>query len=421
MKHRQIMHRPALGLLLAAAALPFTPAFAQNQPAPSDPPPIVDTAPPVTPTPAPQAAPPAPVETAPPPAATIPPPIITPPPVVTTPPIAATPAVRDRTPVRRTVRSTTTRTVARQSAPVRQPAPAPAPTPATAPPLAAQAPVAPAPAPVAAAPVETPAPVAARTNAVPLWAWLLGGIAVLGALLGLVAWRRRSADEEYYLDEPVAYEEPAAYAEPVPVAAAPMTASAPILAEAAAETAAVEELAVAEPDAADVEALAATSAAPDGRPWIEFLMRPVRAGTNAEDAVVEFELTVGNTGDVAAKDVRISTWMFAAGSPQESEMERMLINPPAEAALPKVTINAGDATKVEATMALPKAGLDETVLPVVVADARYRLPDGSEGRTSASFAVGLAEGEDIAPFQVDDRSGLHEDIGSRLHGELQRA
>jgi hypothetical protein len=137
--------------------------------------------------------------------------------------------------------------------------------------------------------------------------------------------------------------------------------------------------------------------------------------------VVEFELTVGNTGSVPARDVRISTWMFAAGSAQESEMERMLVEPPADASVSEATIDAGDATRVEARIALPRAGLDQSVLPVVVADARYRLPDGSEGRTAASFAVGLADGETISPFQADDGSGMHEDIGSRLHGELHRA
>ena len=67
-----------------------------------------------------------------------------------------------------------------------------------------------------------------------------------------------------------------------------------------------------------------------GRPWLEFLMRPVRAGTSQDDAIVQFELTVGNTGDVAARDVRISTWMVAAG--EGTDMERSLIEPPADAA-----------------------------------------------------------------------------------------
>ena len=62
------------------------------------------------------------------------------------------------------------------------------------------------------------------------------------------------------------------------------------------------------------------------------------------------------------------------------------------------------------------------MLPVVVADARYTLPDGSEGRTHAAFAVGLPEArpDDLAPFPVDRSSGLRENVEARLHGEPER-
>ena len=86
-------------------------------------------------------------------------------------------------------------------------------------------------------------------------------------------------------------------------------------------------------------------------------------------------------------------------------MERMLIDPPADATVSEGTIDAGDGARVEAAMTLPKAGLSDAVLPVVVADARYTLPDG----------------EDMAWFAVDNPSGLHEDVEARLRGELQRA
>ena len=159
--------------------------------------------------------------------------------------------------------------------------------------------------------------------------------------------------------------------------------------------------------------------APAGRPWLEFLLRPVRAGTTSDDTVVEFELIVGNTGSVPARDVRISTWMHA---PAATEMERMLIEPPAGVQHEEFSIAAGDGARVVATLALPKHGRGEPVLPVVVTDARYRLPDGSEGRTSASFEIGLRDGEDgLSPFPTDRASGLIETVEARLHGELERA
>jgi hypothetical protein len=51
--------------------------------------------------------------------------------------------------------------------------------------------------------------------------------------------------------------------------------------------------------------------------------------------------------------------------------------------------------------------------PVVVAEARYRLPDGSEGRTTASYAVGVPDGDDLAHFSIDNPSGLHEEVVAR--------
>ena len=59
----------------------------------------------------------------------------------------------------------------------------------------------------------------------------------------------------------------------------------------------------------------------------------------------------------------------------------------------------------------------------MVAEARYRLPDGSEGRTHAAFDIGLPESEDadgLTPFPVDRASGLRENVEARLHGEPER-
>ncbi|WP_206185241.1 hypothetical protein [Sphingosinicella sp. CPCC 101087] len=271
--------------------------------------------------------------------------------------------------------------------------------------------------------------------------WLIGGLlAVIAFAAFMLLRRRRRTDDLVYADsygEEPAYDPApapapdvsgsATFAGAVPIAApAPLAAAAPFEArpvEQAPDSAAgpVERISLGEPDADDVAALAAGSEAPADRPWLEFLLRPVRAGTTSDDTVVEFELTVGNTGSVPASDVRISTWMFAAGSAAGTEMERMLIEPPADAQHQAVSIPAGDGARVEAALSLPKAGVDEPVLPVVVADARYTLPDGSEGRTSASFEVGLPAGEALEPFPTDRASGLLESVEARLRGELERA
>ena len=414
--------RPATAALFAALVLPIAPVSAQDTLTPPAPPPPVISAPP---------------------------PVVTPAPVTTAP--APPPATRVTpgpapAPVARTTTTRTTRTATR--APARTAVRAPV----------APVAVAPAPAPVAQAPVETlpPPPVATLPPAAPVETvtvdtrpttarsalpWLLGGLALLAVLAGFFLFRRRRPDVVYEESryEPAPSRE--VEAEPVfvaPIDVAPVAAEPvfvpradpvperreivqPVADEPVAEALPPpEEINVAEADHADVEALAASSAPVAGRPWLEFLMRPMRAGTNRDNAIVQFELTVGNTGDAPARDVRISTWVVAAG--EGSDHERSLIEPPADAVVQQVAIDAGEGATVEAKIGVAKDGMDEAVLPVVHADARYTLPDGTEGRTHASFAVGVpaAESGELQPFLTDRSSGLRENVEARLYGEPER-
>jgi hypothetical protein len=349
----------AAAFLLAAAALPLAPLAAQDATQP------VTTEPPVTqPVPETQA----PAE----PVATTPAPVEVAPVAEEPAPVAEAPPARARTTT--TTRRATTRTTAR--APVLVTTPAPvlvAPAPVEALPVT----VAPLPPPVAQTPPPEILPETATTPVAPvednrtsMLPWLLAGLLLVGALAFFALRRRRTTavrDEVY---------EPAPAVVPV------------------------------------------VEAAPSGRPELDLAMRPVRAGVTGEGARVEFELTVDNRGPVAAEDVRISTWMLGSGA---SEAERALIEPGDYADTPPVTIGAGQARTMEASVALPTSEVEgDAVLPVVVADARYRLPDGSEGRTSASFAVGVPDGEELAHFAVDNPSGLHDDVVARQLGEPER-
>ena len=421
MKQKLTPHRRAAALLLTAAALPLTPLAAQEVPTVNAPPPVTTIAPPA----------PAPAE----PPATAPTPMMAPQAAVRGPtvehqapsgaePARAAPraAPATRAPVR------TARAAPPRAAPLRQAAPAPAPAPATAAAPAATASgvtagatpqVAPASAPPATSTIPAASARRPAQTGIPTWQWLLAAAAIaiiaIAAAVAIVR-RRRSADDAYY--EEAYYEEPAyaAPAEPI-VAAEPIPVAEPIVA-AAPVAAAAEEVSVTESDRADVDALAASSEPAPNRPWLEFLMRPVRAGTSEDEARVEFELTVGNTGSLPARDVRVSTWMVAGG--QGTDMERSLIEPPADAAQSEMDIAPGDGARVEGAISVPRGGLHGAVLPVVVADARYRLPDGSEGRTHASFAVGLSSGDGLAPFDADSPTGIRDDVEARLHGEPER-
>ena len=415
--------------LIFGAALLSTPAFAQAGQTVT-PPPVVPTVPQsevVTPPPAVRIAPPAPV--------------VQPIPETTEAEAAPAEPVTRRVPAR-AARPAATRAAARSAAPI-EAAPAPAPvTDEPAPPVAEVAPaeVAAAPEPIAPPVEEVTPPAEAQPAGGAIWPWLLGGVVLAIAAIAFLLMRRRTeyddVAEEYEYDattaeapvvDPVlaaapgiAAERPTPRHEPeiAPRMAAPVDSDVEITQP----IVTAEDATVAKADAEDVADMAAGSAPVSHRPWLELGMRPVRAGTSADEALVEIELIVGNAGDMIAEDVRISTFMIA-GSHSPSEMEQMLIDHAGDTAVPAVTIKPGEGKTVDATLAAPRAEVQaqgESFSPVIVADARYRLPDGSEGRTSASFRIGVSDdGGPSEPIMLG-RSGMFDNVVAELEGAPAR-
>lgn len=426
MKPNRTPHRPRTALLIGAVLL-ATPALAQD--ATVSPPSVVNTVPQAQPAP-----PPAPVT-------------VTPPPLVPTTvqripdtpeeQPRATPA-REPTQARRTATRTERRAAApppRAAAPVAaDPEPVPAPAPVEEP-VAQTVPTTPAPAPVEpAAPVETAqTSETVQTSGTALWPWLAGGALLVLAAFAFLLFRRRAEYDDYaeeYAEEPVKAE-PFVAAPPVAVQPTPRhepevapRVRAPVdPAELTNPVTNAEEATVVAADAADLAGMTAASAPIAHRPWLELGMRPVRAGTQAEEALVEIELIVGNSGDMAAEDVRISTYMLATGE-ATSETELELIERAHQNAVPPMTIKAGEGKCVDATLAVSKAELQahgDTFSPVVVADARYRLPDGTEGRTSASFRIGLSDEDHdgIEPIGLEHRA-MYNNVAAELEGAPER-
>lgn len=320
-------------------------------------------------------------------------------------------------------RAATTPAAPVAAAPVAPTQTAPAAAPAT-PTAAASQPAAPMTTPIpdepaAAAPATTETTTETTTTesgGVPTWAWVLGAIAILGAIAAFVAMRRRRQDDTW--EEAAVYEEPA-YVEPVaaaPVAAAPL-AAAPIAHDVVAE----DHAEVATPAADEVAAITAASAPVTGRPWIELSLRPLRAGATDDSAIVDLELTLANAGEVEARDVRVSTFMLGDAGAAPSDMDRLLASGNGGTQVNAGEIGAGEGSRVDATLALPREGLDgATFQPIVVADVRYTLPDGGEGRTAAAFAVGVDDGTD-APTPLRLGGDMREDVAATLHGVLERA
>jgi hypothetical protein len=458
MKQTLPPHRRALAALVPTLALLAVPAVAQETQTTVAPPPVVQTTPvQAAPAPAPV---PAPVQSA---------PVQT----VQTEPVEAPPppeAVAPRaTPARQAAPRATPPRAASQSRVTQAPVARPNAAPVAALPDPVSAPVAATP--QTTTPVTTPVPAeqtsastttetstaTPATEASKPGFWSSPWLALLGvgliALVGLLwaARRRRAAEYDSY-DEPVTYEEPVYKPVATPVMAEPVVA--PVVSPSIATEAAPAAIMRGEPqflrraarvqpepvapavddsasaaavagtgelvaaDAGDVAALTAGDAPVADRPWLEMAMRPLRAGTNVAEAVVEIELTIGNSGSVSANDVRISTFMFA-GAPADNEMDRLLLE--REGEVSAVRIAPGEGRTLEATLAMPRASLNGSVSPVIVADARYSLPDGSEGRTSASFRIGVSDdGGDVTPIPIG-RPHMHDEVTAELFGVPEHA
>ncbi|MBA4763338.1 hypothetical protein [Sphingomonas sp.] len=433
-----------MALLFAAAALPAT-ALAQETVTP--PTVLVPAAPAPAPVPQPVTPPPVQVPTA-----------QTPPSGASSVPVA--PGVLEQAQQEDRARAAARRAEARAARPTRaveapqraEPAAEPVAAAPVAAPETSAAPVAPVAQdiPAAADPVtETaPAPVeAAPGDGGTMWLILaaLGGVAALVA--GAMLLRRRRSDEPYIAEEVAV----AAPVEPVrePVAERPMRdrmIERPVVDPVAAAPAfiaprdepelgeriapkrdvakpALERAELSDADPADVAAILGGAKPTGERPQLELAMRPIRVGMSRRGATVGFELTVANAGGAPAEDVRIGAFMLGEHSAQSSEIERMLTNPPTESRIDAETIAPGDGTTLEAMLTMSRdkvdaiAGDDDGFTPVLVADARYRLPDGREGRTAAAFRIGRSNGgTQLEPIAIQNDPSMYADIEAELVG-----
>jgi hypothetical protein len=258
------------------------------------------------------------------------------------------------------------------------------------------------------------------------WLLLAGGALAVGALVLFLLRRRR--DEATVADRSH-LEPPATARAPDPVPVRPVAAPAPVQPAMTAVPAAAAAVPVAaavgasafssrRPEASHAAGVAAAAPGETGRATLDVIVEPVRAGVTGEGAVVEFELKLGNRGDAAARDVHVTAWLLPAGA-ESSSMERTLVQQGDAADVS--AIEPKTAQRLAASLTLPTAQIQgDAVLPVVAAEARYRHPDGTESTTTARYAVGVLDGDELAHFATFNPSGLHEGVVAQALGEMER-
>jgi hypothetical protein len=157
------------------------------------------------------------------------------------------------------------------------------------------------------------------------------------------------------------------------------------------------------------------------RPWIELELTPSRVVVDQERAVVEFAISVFNSGSAAALDLLIEGSIFNAGPLQDEQIRGFFDNPVGQGqkipVLPPMQRLA-----VKSAVSLSRAQLQPLhiegrplLVPLVGFNALYRWGLG-EGQTSSSYLVGrTTEGEKLAPFRLDQEPRVYRKLAAREH------
>ena len=257
---------------------------------------------------------------------------------------------------------------------------APAPPTASEPGTAAPRPVEPTEAPIAAPPV-------APSDGLPLW--LYGAGAALLVLIGILFLRRRR-DAHLALADPAEDEIEDTHKHAVPQPSLPR---------------------VPRPD-------------PVPRPWIELDLLAERATADAQESVVEFALTIRNSGGSAARNLKLQAKLICGTLQQDEEIaafqrkkpgEHRTISLPDLAAGEEITIQGRVDSKGDELKAL-RVEQKLLFIPLVVVNAHYDWNSARSGQTSKSFLVGREKpdpAERMAPFRLDLGPRVYRTVGQR--------
>ena len=170
---------------------------------------------------------------------------------------------------------------------------------------------------------------------------------------------------------------------------------------------------------------------PVPRPWLEVELKAKRASFTDTEWVVQFEMSVSNTGQSVARDLRIDVMLFNAGKEQDKEIGAFFRTAGRDAAkLILPGIKPGETGIIDGEVAMPLAEMramklsDRTLfIPVVGVNALYDWGEGRTGQTAKSYVVDreLQEpSEKMGAFRVDLGPRIWRTVGQRPHKLARR-
>jgi hypothetical protein len=143
-----------------------------------------------------------------------------------------------------------------------------------------------------------------------------------------------------------------------------------------------------------IPAAPAPAAEAEPRPWLEVEVKPERAAATDVQAVVDYALSVVNSGDAPARNIRIDARLFNASA--QDEVNAFIAGPIHEkSGSPHVVLAPGESLELMGQAAMAKADVREVkvegrslLIPMIAINVAYDWGEAGAGRTSRSWVVG---------------------------------
>ncbi|HEY0325849.1 MAG TPA: hypothetical protein VGC46_07730 [Allosphingosinicella sp.] len=176
---------------------------------------------------------------------------------------------------------------------------------------------------------------------------------------------------------------------------------------------------------------AAPRPAPIPRPWLDIALIPEKARVDLEQSVIEFELTVRNTGGSVARDVKLQARFFCSTEKQDQELGAYFKAKPGDfKTLSMPDIPAGGEIVMKGSVDIKRDRISALkvedkllFVPVIGLNAFYAWGNSRSGQTSKSFVIGRQpdnDNEKMGPFRLDLGARVYRTIGQRPHKVSKR-
>jgi hypothetical protein len=159
------------------------------------------------------------------------------------------------------------------------------------------------------------------------------------------------------------------------------------------------------------------------RPWLEIEFRPERAVATETGAEVRYEVTIRNTGNAPARNVRLAARMFTAGPELDREIAAFFGRGVDDRGAAPLTILPRSDISFQSVVALPRAEVKEIrfegrslFVPTVAFNLLYDYGRGKTGQTCSSHVVGReaeTPAAKMGPFRLDVGPRVWRSVGQR--------